>query len=162
MTNSYGARTVAIIERPQVTPPPFEDEGQQFEFEDDNANQKACRSLSSEEPLTKKMKTEKPATKIMMQHPTFAGLKELRMYIDYKLKKLEEMSGFVNRVPGIMIDVIKTEEIRINDAHLLDRTYIGLIFTELEDKMKELALNQLMFSNFSESSLEILFLEIYA
>ena len=28
--------------------------------------------------------------------------------------------------------------------------------------MKELALNQLMFSNFSESSLEILVLEIYA
>ena len=78
------------------------------------------------------MKTEKPATKIMMQHPTFAGLKELRLCIHYKLKKLEEMSG---------IDVIKTEAIRKNDAHLLDRTYIGLIFIELEDKMKELALN---------------------
>ena len=62
------------------------------------------------------------------------------------------MSGFVNRVFGIMIDVIKTEAIRKNDAHLLDRTYIGLIFTELDDKMKELALNQLMFSNFCESS----------
>ena len=72
------------------------------------------------------------------------------------------MSRFVNLDFGIMIDVIKTEAIRKNDAHLLDRTYIGLKFTELEDKMKELALNQLMFSNFSESSLEILFLEIYA
>ena len=56
LTNSYGARTVAIIERPQVTPPPFEHEGQQFEFEDDNANQEAPSSLSSEEPLTKKKK----------------------------------------------------------------------------------------------------------
>ena len=60
----------------------------------------------------------------MMQHPTFAVMQELRMYIDYNLKKLEEMSGFVNRVFGIMIDVIKTEAIRKNDAHLLDRTYI--------------------------------------
>ena len=105
------------------------------------------------------MKSEKPASKIMMQHPTFVGLQELRMCIDYKLKKLEEMSGFVNRVFGIMIDVIKTQEIRKNDAHLVDRTYIGFIFTELEDKMKELALNQLLFSNFSESSIEFCFLK---
>ena len=68
----------------------------------------------------------------MMQHPTFAGLQELRMCIDYKFKKLEEMSGFVNRIFRIMIDVIKTEAIRKNDVHLLDRTYIGLIFTEHE------------------------------
>ena len=51
--------------------------------------------------LQKEMKTEKPASKIMMQHPTFAGLQELRICIDYKLKKLEEMSGFMNRVFGI-------------------------------------------------------------
>ena len=54
LTNSYGARTVAIIERPQVTPPPFEHEGQQLEYEDVNANQEGPSSLSSEEPLTKK------------------------------------------------------------------------------------------------------------
>ena len=59
-----------------------------------------------------------------------------RLCIDYKLKKFEEMSGFVNRVFGIMIDVIKTKAIRKNDAHLLDQTFIGLIFTEL-DKLKD-------------------------
>ena len=88
LTNSYGSRTVAITERPQVTPPPFEHEDQQFNFEDDNANQEAPSSLNSYEPLTIKMKTEKPASKIMIQHPIFAGLQELRMCIDYKLKKL--------------------------------------------------------------------------
>ena len=141
LTNSYGSRTVAITERPQVPPPPFEHEGQQFEFEDDNANQEAPSRISSEKPLTKKK----------------WRLRSLRRRLWDKI-----ISGFVNRVFGIMIDVIKTEAIRKKYEHLLDRKYIGLIFTELEDKMKELALNQLMFSNFSESSFEILFLEIYA
>ena len=61
-----------------------------------------------------------------------------------------------------MIDVIKTEAIRKNDVHLLDRTFTEVIFNELEDKMKELAINQLVFSNFSKSSLEMMFLEVYA
>ena len=116
LINAYGSRTVANIERPQVIPPPFslrdEHEAQQFEFENDNANQEVASSISSEEPPKKRMKTLKPASKIMMQHTTFTGLQEFRDCIDYKLKKLEEMSGFVNRVFGIMIDIMKTEVMR--------------------------------------------------
>ena len=84
-------------------------------------------------------------------------MKKLRDYINFRLKQLENNVVFVNTALEIIINNIK---IRIHEIYDTESITFVRIFDELEEKLKSIVNNRVSYSNFRETDIDRLFLDL--
>ncbi|OXU16439.1 hypothetical protein TSAR_007875, partial [Trichomalopsis sarcophagae] len=89
-SSSYGTKSILIVERPKKLQPSEEEE-------DDEISQPAC----------KKIKTFNNPPGIVIQQPTFEGLRTYRSLIDQRLDFLKTLVGKVNRTYDYILEYLK-------------------------------------------------------
>ena len=100
-----------------------------------------------------------------MQLNTFAHLKKLRDCINFRFKQLENNVVFVNAALEIIINNIKIRIHELYDSESVIHVFFdGItfvrIFDELEEKLKSIVNNRVSYSNFRETDVDRLFLDL--
>lgn len=93
-TTSYGTKSILLEERPQSK-------------EEKTANNDNNQSMDTDEPHCKKMKLAKAPPSIVMQYPTFEGLRKQAVLIDLALDELKGCVGKVNRTLDLINEYLQ-------------------------------------------------------
>lgn len=94
-TTSYGTKSILLEERPSK------------KEEEKPATNDNNHSMDTDEPHCKKMKVVKPTPSIVMQYPTFEGLRKQSLLIDLALDELKSHVGKVNRTLDLINEYLK-------------------------------------------------------
>ena len=168
MMTCYSAKAVSVTQSPEITQPNFsscryEHESQHWDTDDGRCTP-SCNQDAVDEPPNKKRKIENLPC-VVMQLNTFAHLKKLRDCINFRFKQLENNVVFVNAALEIIINNIKICIHQIYDSESIIHVFFdGItfvrIFDELEEKLKSIVNNRVSYSNFRETDVDRLFLDL--
>lgn len=165
-TTAYGARAIAIDERPVV------EKSKVTYVENDNAVSDVAEippsqpsNQTGESAMKKKRRFENPPG-IILQYGTFEGLRDMRECITERLKRLENDSAFVNRVYDMVLKFLKEKIIsdtEVNAKELLKECHVfKKYYCNIRMEIDERILNESQSFFANENCLEILLNEFYA
>lgn len=161
-TTAYGARAIAIDERPVIEKPNVTDGGNSSKTISEDSTQ---QTTQVDGPIPKKKKFENPPG-VILQYATFDGLRDVRECIAERLKWLENNSAFVNRLYDTVINFVKekiTAESDLDSKGLLKECYaFRNYYLRIRGEIEAHVLNesQMFFAN--ENCIELVLHELYA
>lgn len=151
-SSSFGTKSIVIDERPKNPQPSEKEEGEM-----------------TSQPVCKKMKTYNNPPGIVMQQPTFEGLRTYRSLIDQRIDFLKTLVGKVNRTYDYVLeylkDALEAEEPQKLKNILTDFKTFKQFYTIHNSAIEGAVLDKMVDDsndNFKEQHLKIVLSEIFA